>query len=159
LWEDSVAKSPAKYRPRFQLAYAQFELSHCAESVQSYEKASQLGPVDDQLLIDWALALDCANRPDDAVARLRQALQFRPSAHVYSQIGMIYAKRGRTQDALTALDQAEKINPGYEMIYVYRGNIALQAGDRAGALREYQHALNVNPSSQAARDALLRVSR
>jgi tetratricopeptide (TPR) repeat protein len=72
---------------------------------------------------------------------------------------MIYAKRGRTQDALTALDQAEKINPGYEMIYVYRGNIALQAGDRAGALREYQHALNVNPSSQAARDALLRVSR
>jgi protein O-mannosyl-transferase len=159
LWEDSVAKSPAKYRPRFQLAYAQFELSHCAESAQSYEKASQLGPVDDQLLIDWALALDCANRPDEAVAKLRQALQFRPSAHVYSQIGMIYAKRGRTQEALAALDEAEKINPRYEMIYVYRGNIALQAGDRAGALREYQHAVDVNPSNQAARDALVRVSR
>jgi tetratricopeptide (TPR) repeat protein len=159
LWEDSVAKSPAKYRPRFQLAYAQFELSHCAESAQSYEQASRLGPVDDQLLIDWALALDCANRPDEAVAKLRQALQFRPSAHVYSQIGMIYAKRGRTQEALSALDEAEKLNPRYEMIYVYRGNIALQAGDRAGALREYQHAVDVNPSNQAARDALLRVSR
>jgi tetratricopeptide (TPR) repeat protein len=72
---------------------------------------------------------------------------------------MIYAKRGRTQEALSALDEAEKLNPRYEMIYVYRGNIALQAGDRAGALREYQHAVDVNPSNQAARDALLRVSR
>ncbi len=154
-----MAKSPAKYRPRFQLAYAQFELGHCAESVQTYEKASQLGPVDDQLLTDWALALDCANRPDEAVAKLRQAMPFSSSAHLYSQIGMIYAKRGRTQEALAALDQAEKINPRYEMIYVYRGNIALQAGDRAGAIREYQHAVDLNPSNQVAREALTRAGR
>jgi len=87
LWEDSVAKSPGKYRPRFQLAYAQFELGHCADSAQSYEKASQLGPVDDQLLIDWALALDCANRPDEAVR------QVAPGAAVQALRARLFADR------------------------------------------------------------------
>jgi tetratricopeptide (TPR) repeat protein len=84
---------------------------------------------------------------------------FERTAHVYAEIGMVYGKRGRTQEALEALAEAEKINPRFMMTYVYRGNVYASLGDRAAAAREYQHALSVNPSSQAARDALARVSR
>ena len=159
LWQDSVSKSPAKLRPRFQLAFAQYQLNQCPAAAQTYEQASRLGPVDDQLLIDWALALDCAGHPQEAIAKLRQALQFGATAHLYSQIAMVSAKHGMTQDALQALAQAEKIDPNYDMTYVYRGNIYEQAGDRASAAREYQHALALKPNNQAARDALARVSR
>src|SRR5262249_23031489 len=34
LWEDTVTKSPQKYRPRFQLAYALYEESRCAEAAE-----------------------------------------------------------------------------------------------------------------------------
>jgi tetratricopeptide (TPR) repeat protein len=158
LWQDTVSKSPNKWRPRFQLAHAYYSLGRCPEAVGHYEAASRLGPLDVALLLDWGLALECAGRPWEGVARLRQAAEWESSAHVYSQIGMIYAKHRRTMEAHAALNQAERIDPRFEMTYVYRGNLHEAAGDRASAAHEYRRALAVNPSNQAARQALARVS-
>jgi tetratricopeptide (TPR) repeat protein len=158
LWQDTVAKSPRKLRPRFQLAYAYYELGKCPESAENYESASKLAPLSYELLLDWAIALDCAGRDNDAIYKLQQAALFDNSAHVHSELGMVYAKSGRVQDALRELAQAEKIDPRFEMTYVYRGNIAELSGDRAFAAREYQRALAINPSNQAARDALARAT-
>jgi predicted TPR repeat methyltransferase len=72
---------------------------------------------------------------------------------------MVYAKHNRTTEALEALQTAEAVDPGYDMTFVYRGNIYEKAGDRAAAVREYTHALALNPPNQSARDGLLRVSR
>lgn len=159
LWQDSVNKSPNKWRPRFQLAFAQYEDGRFADAAQSYERASQLGPVDDQLLVDWALALDQTGRWNEAIDKLRQAAVFRNTAHLHSQIGMVYGRHGRSQEALQELAEAEKINPDYDMTYVYRGNIQELAGDKASAAREYQHALALNQGNQAAREGLDRVRR
>jgi tetratricopeptide (TPR) repeat protein len=158
LWQDTVAKSPRKMRPRFQLAYAYYEQRQCQQAAQEYEVASQLEPPDHDLLVDWGLALNCAGRYQEAIYKLQQALMFRKTAHVYAELGMVYAKSGRVQEALQALAQAEKLNPRFEMIYVYRGNIAELVGDRAAAAREYQRALVIRPRSAAVQDALARVS-
>jgi tetratricopeptide (TPR) repeat protein len=158
LWQDTVAKSPRKMRPRFQLAYAYYEQRQCQQAAQQYEVASQLEPPDHDLLVDWGLALNCAGRYQEAIYKLQQALMFRKTAHVYAELGMVYAKSGRVQEALQALAQAEKLNPRFEMIYVYRGNIAELAGDRAAAAREYQRARVIRPRSAAVQDALARVS-
>ena len=64
LWQDTVAKSPRKVRPRFQLAYAKYESGHCPDASADYEIASTLGPPDYTLLTDWALALDCTGHED-----------------------------------------------------------------------------------------------
>ena len=72
---------------------------------------------------------------------------------------MVYAKSGRVQEALQELAQAEKVNPRFEMTYVYRGNVYEVSGDRAAAAREYQRAVGINPNNQTALDALVRVSR
>ncbi|MGD1092519.1 MAG: tetratricopeptide repeat protein [Bryobacteraceae bacterium] len=159
LWQDTVEKSPNKYRPRFQLAYELYDSNQCPAAVQSYAKAAQLGPADDQLLVDWALALDCAGQSEEAIAKLNQAVQLAPTAHIYSQIGMVNAKHGNFQEALQALAQAEKIDPSYDMTYVYRGLIYEKGGDKAAAALEYKRALELHPSNQVARDALARVSR
>jgi len=45
------------------------------------------------------------------------------------------------------------------MIFVYRGNIYEKAGDLVSAVREYRHAVELNPANQAARENLTRVSR
>jgi tetratricopeptide (TPR) repeat protein len=105
------------------------------------------------------LALDCAGNWQEAVAKLQQAFALQPSAHIQSQIGMVYAKHSKWQEALAALAQAEAIDPRFEMTYVYRGNIFEVSGDKAAAAAQYRRALALNPLNSAARDALTRVTQ
>ena len=159
LWQDASNKSPQKWRPHFQLASALYESERCPEAAQAFEAASRLEQPAWDLLVDWALALDCEGKWQDAVAKLQQAFQIEHSAHIQSQIGMVYAKHNQWDDALTALAQAQAIDPSFEMTYVYRGNIFEATGDKAGAVTQYQRALALNPANSVARDALARVSR
>ena len=71
----------------------------------------------------------------------------------------MYAKHRRYPEALEELDQAEKIDPNYDMIYFYRAGVAQELGNRAEAQKQYRHALELNPQNQPARDALARVSQ
>lgn len=158
LWQDSVAKSPQKYRPRFQLAYAQYELGQCADSTKNYELASRMGNIEQNLFVDWALALDCAGRWEEAIAKLQQALEFRNTAHVHSQIAVVYSNHRHATEALQQLDIAEKLDPSFDTTYLYRGNIYLTAGDPAAAVQEYRRALALNPRNEPARKALERIS-
>ncbi|HEV2199788.1 MAG TPA: hypothetical protein VGR73_08195 [Bryobacteraceae bacterium] len=159
LWADTAAKSPHKQRPRFQLAYAYYEVGRCAEAAANYEAASKLEIARFDLLMDWALALDCAGRETEAIGVLNRAAQLENGAHVHATLGMVYAKSNRRDEALRELNLAAQIDPRFDMTYVYRGNLDEIGGDRASAAREYQHALSINPLNQPARDALTRVTR
>jgi tetratricopeptide (TPR) repeat protein len=159
LWQDASNKSPRKWRPHFQFASALYESSMCPEAAQAFEAASKLEQPAFDLLVDWGLALDCAGNWQDGIAKLQQASTLQRSAHIQSQIGMVYAKHSKWQEALLALARAEAIDPSFEMTYVYRGNIFEATGNKAPAAMQYQRALALNPSNQVARDALARVSR
>jgi protein O-mannosyl-transferase len=159
LWQDAADKSPQKWRPHFQLASALYESGSCAEAARNFEAASRLERPAFDLLLDWGLALDCSGDWQNALVRLQQSAALQHSAHVESQIGMVYAKHNKFQEALAALDQAQALDPNFEMSYVYRGNIFEATGDKAAAAAQYQHALALNPLNSAARDALTRVSR
>jgi tetratricopeptide (TPR) repeat protein len=159
LWQDAANKSPRKWRPHFQLASAQYESGSCQDAAHSFEAASRLEQPSFDLLLDWGLALDCAGNWQDALVRLQQSSTLHPSAHVQSQIGMVYAKHNKFEEALAALAQGERIDPNFEMTYVYRGNVFEATGDKAAAAAQYQRALALNPLNSVARDALARVSR
>lgn len=159
LWSDSVEKSPNKYRPRFQLAYAQYEQQQCAASANSYETASHMRKIQLDLLVNWGLSLDCAGRWQEAIEKLDQALDYRNTAHIHTQIAAVYAKHEHVPDALQQLATAEKLDPAFDITYYYRGNIYQMMGDRPAAMREYQHALALNPQNQPARLALDQIRR
>ena len=159
LWQDAASKSPQKWRPHFQLASALSESGDCADAAKAFDAASRLAPPSFDLLLDWGLALDCAGDWQDALVKLQQSSTLQPSAHVQSQIGMVYAKHRKWEEALAALAQAERIDPNFEMTYVYRGGILEATGDKAGAATQYKRALALNPLNSVARDALARVSQ
>jgi len=150
LWEDTVAKSPNKPRVQFQLAQAYYESSDCAKALPHYERSAQLDPRDDRLFTDWGLAYDCLNQPDQAVAKIRHALDLKPTAHAYSQLGMIFGKNGKYAEAFEALAAAAKIDPNFDMTYFYRGTVHLSAGDPAAAVQDFRQALAINPRNQPA---------
>ncbi|HYP15290.1 MAG TPA: tetratricopeptide repeat protein, partial [Bryobacteraceae bacterium] len=159
LWEDTLAKSPHNTRALFQLAHAQWESGQCDKAATTYERVSASGKYPDDIPINWSLALECAGKPDDAVAKLQQAAARKPSAHIFATIGMVRAKQGRPGEALDALATAEKLDPAFDMTYVYRGNVYLSQNNIAGAESEFNRALSINGSNQPAREALVRLRR
>jgi tetratricopeptide (TPR) repeat protein len=112
------------------------------------------------LLIDWGLDYDCLNQPDLAIAKIQQAAAIKPTAHAYSQIGMVYGKHGRSAEALEALATAAKLDPAFEVTYVYRGDVHLLAGDAAAAVEDFRQALAINPRDEkASRDLAMAEER
>src|SRR5665213_759193 len=118
LWQDAASKSPRKWRPHFQLASALYESGNCAEASRSFEAASRLQQPSYDLLLDWGLALDCAGDWQNALVELQQSATLQRSAHVESQIGMVYAEHSQWDAALAALAQAQAIDPNFDMTYV-----------------------------------------
>ena len=157
LWEDAARKSPPKPRTHFQLAVAYTDAQRYGAAVAELQKTAKIDKPDYNLLVDWALAYDAMNRPDDALAKLWQAAALEPTAHVYSQIGMSYAKRQQYPEVLEALAPAEKTNPGWAPTFNYRAKIRFRQNDYAAAVADYRRALALDPTLADAREELARV--
>lgn len=159
LWTDAVSKSPQKARPQFQLGYAYFVRGQCKAAVQHYEIAGRIETPKYGLLVDWALAEDCAGNWQAAIDKLRLAAAERSNAHVYSVMGYIYGRNSRTAEALAALETAEKLDPNFEMLYVYRGAVYRLMYNFPAAMEQFRRALALNPEDQAARESLAATER
>jgi tetratricopeptide (TPR) repeat protein len=141
LWQDTVRKSPAKVRAHLQLASAYFEQRRYDLAAAEYERTAQLEPPSHDLLANWGLCYYYMNRPQEALAKLREAAAKEPTAYIYSQIGMIHASLSQWPEALEALDRAEKLDPNLAFPYNYRAKIHMQKKEYAAAVADYQKAL------------------
>jgi tetratricopeptide (TPR) repeat protein len=159
LWEDAALKSPRKQRVQFQLGFAYFTLGRCAEALRKFETAARLGKPDYRILVDWGLAYDCLNRREEALAKLREAAAVSDNAHVNSLIGLVYIKDGKREEAMHALDTAARIDPAYDMTYVYRGALYASTNDWQAAMAQYQHALKLNRLNDLAREGIAQAER
>lgn len=159
LWKDTVQKSPNKYRPRFQLAFAYYLAGDSADALEQFQKTADLGKVTYDLLLDWGLAYDAAGKMDQALDKFKQAAAIERHAHVYQTIGNEYGKMGKYPEALDALATAVKLDPRFAMTYYTRGNVYELQGNRAQAAEDYRRAARLDPQLQLARDALARVSQ
>jgi tetratricopeptide (TPR) repeat protein len=158
LWEDSVAKSPRNARARFQLGVSYFQQGRCDPAARQYEAAAGRGKPDYRLLMDWALADDCLNRPGPALEKLQQAAAIQETPDIYATMGLIQGKRGNSAEALTALEKALRLDPRFDAAYFYRGNVYAAAGDAAKAAADYRRAVEINPDNELARRGLARVT-
>jgi protein O-mannosyl-transferase len=154
LWQDTAEKTPGNWRAHFHLASAYYNLGRCDTAVNEFQDTTKLRAPDYDLLVDWALALDCLNQTDAALAKLRQAAALEQTAHVYSQIGMVYGKRSQWPEALDALATAEKLDPNFATTYVYRGLVHTATNQPEAAIQDYRRALAIDPKYQQAFDGL-----
>jgi protein O-mannosyl-transferase len=149
LWQDTVEKTPGNWRPHYQLGEAYYKLGQCNEAVNEFQNAAKLRGPDYGVLVNWALALDCLNQSAAALAKLHEAATLEPTAHVYSQIGMLYAKRSQWPEALDALATAEKLDPNFAPTYVYRGVVHTATNQLEAAIQDFRRALAIDPIEQA----------
>src|ERR1017187_1556734 len=154
LWQDTARQSPNKFRAHFHLAYAYQEEGRNDLAVAEFQKTAELSPPTADLLLDWGLAYDGLNQPEKALEKFRQAAAVQPSAHVYTQIGYIYAKRSAWREAMEAFDTAQKLDANFAYTYMYKGQVHLATNEPAAAVAEFQHALKLDSSLVPARQGL-----
>ena len=159
LWEDTARKSPGKSRVHFQLAQAYFDAQQFDRASIEFEKAARIEKPDYALLLDWGLALDSLHQPAQALDKLRQAAALEPKAHVYTQIGKVYAGQQQWKEAMEAFNTAQTLDPNFTPTYAYKGLVRLATGDIAGGVQECRHALEIDANFQPARDCLATAQR
>jgi len=150
MWQDSVSVNPRNSRAWFHLAFAFYEQGRCAEASRAYERAAMAGGPDYTLLVDWALALQCAGRLDEALAKLGEAKRLQRHSHAWAVEGRILAQKGDLGGALESLNEAIRMNPYDSNAMVYRGNVHMLRNDPAAALADYELALRLAPGDPAA---------
>ncbi len=151
LWSDTVEKSPEKTRPHAGLAAADLRAGRYADAVRQYGLVK--GPPYDRdgiFLSNFARALDGAGRLKEALPMGRKAMEMTPGAATYSQEAQFLAEDGDAQQALDLLDKAEKFDPAYQPIYIYRGGIMKAFGRKAEACAAFQKAWSLNPKDPSA---------
>lgn len=154
LWQDTAEKTPENWRAHFHLASAYYNLGRCEQAGKEFQNSNKLRAPDYDLLVDWALNFDCLNQSDAALAKLQQAAALERTAHVYSQIGMIYGKRSQWPEALDALATAEKLDPNFADTYVYRGLVHTATNQLEAAILDYKRALVIDPKYEPAINGL-----
>jgi protein O-mannosyl-transferase len=154
-WKEVVRTSPAKARGQWELATAYYEQKRCSEALGQFESARQAGHAPAvTVLVNWAHACECENQQDAALEKLQEAARLAPSAYVYSQLGLHYARRNRLTESLEALATAEALDPKFAMLYLYRANVELALSRVPDAMRDYRKALSLNPKLVSARRTL-----
>lgn len=154
MWQASVQSNPGNARAQFQLGYAFYQDGRCAEANTHYAQAAALGKPDYELLVDWALSLDCAGSPDAAIGKLAAATALKDDSHAWATLGMIYGKSNRPNEALAALNRALAINRRDANALAYRGNVHLVGGRAAEAIADFEAALRLAPGHAIAAQGL-----
>jgi len=79
----------------------------------------------------------CLKQTQPALTKLLQAATIKPTAQLYSQIGMIYERQHAWDQSLDFLRQAMQLDQAYESTYVYLGNLYMETerpGEAIGVL-------------------------
>lgn len=102
---------------------------------------------------DWQTCINPNSAPEQAIASCTQTLsQARRMSAVqvataYNYRGYAYRRKGDNNRALTDIDEAISINPGYALAYSNRGYLHASMGNRDKAIRDYDEAVRLEPSN------------
>lgn len=137
---------PAGAEFYFAMGAADSKLGRNAEAIQWYEEALRRRPDDEQAL--RALASTCeamGDFPRAAEAGEKAANTAHPDTSVLTDLGSVYLKLGRLDDAKRVLQQALTINPDLSIPALLLGMIAMREGDTLEAEAQYRTAIDIQP--------------
>ncbi len=151
------------------------------EALVALAEAERLSPLNPEIYHNRGVIYERQGKRDKAIAQYRSALRYgsgyEPSrsallrltgkasvggpsndaetlAATMAERAGDQARRGNYDEAMATLDQAQRIAPGYALVYQYRSNVAFLSGDRSGAIAALQRALELEPDNALYRQNL-----
>jgi serine/threonine-protein kinase len=155
----AVRLGPDEWRTHGELAQFFFRRARYADAIQEWEETRRLTPDNVLVLRNLGAAYYLAGRPDEAASILQRALEVRPSASTYTNLGTIRFFQGRYSDAVGAFEKAVELGANN---YQFWGNLGdgyrWAPGRRADAASAYRRASDLiqQQIAQKPQDADLR---
>jgi serine/threonine protein kinase/Flp pilus assembly protein TadD len=129
--QNEIARAEEFYKRAIELApktwiphlyYGTFLHKHgrYAEAVDQFELARTLTPDNISVLRNLAGAYHMLNKYEDAASVLQRALEIRPTAGIYANLGTARFFQGKYSESAAAFEKAVEMNP---TLYLYWGNL------------------------------------
>jgi tetratricopeptide (TPR) repeat protein len=146
-----LAKAPADQRDTLKQQVKDFS----DKAVTELEAAkSSAGEKDSNLNLIWARlgdAYDSDGRADDAANAYKQAIELKPSAAYYNNLGGIYGRAGKIPEAMAAYQKSAELDPPNAAQAYRNGGITLyNVGKMKEAVEPLKKATELDPKSAQA---------
>jgi tetratricopeptide (TPR) repeat protein len=146
-----LAKAPADQRD----ALKQQVTDLSGKAVTELEAAKGAAPEKDPnlhlILARLGDAYDAAGRSDDAANAYKQAIDLKPSAAYYNNLGGILGRSGKTEDAMAAYKKSAELDPANAAQAYRNGGITLyNVGKMKEAVEPLKKATELDPKSAQA---------
>ena len=146
LWEDAVAKAPAKPRPHFNLGQAYQEAGRTQDALREYQRTLELKP--DFYAAYSNISAILLNQGQFDRARdvlLKLTAQSPDFTEGFINLGVLYIRQRQPDMALEALNRAIEISPDNFAAQFNRAEAFTQKGDFTNAIDGYRKAVQIRP--------------
>jgi Flp pilus assembly protein TadD len=147
LFEDAVSKSPAKERPRYNLAWAYHREGELDKAIEHYSETLRLAPEKDKAHYNLGLIYQGRGDTSKAERHFLEALRLKPEPAAYYNLAMLYHSSGDLERAISSYMDAIAAKPGYENAHYNLGAALMEKGDLKGAALHLSAVIRLNPSS------------
>jgi tetratricopeptide (TPR) repeat protein len=116
------------------LGFCYFRVGDYLQAAEAYKTASDLDPSRGRFAYDTALALERANKPEEAVPYAEKAAKIDPSVAVnHYLLGKLYVKLERKAEAVHELETAVHLEPALDYPYYLLARTYMRLGNMAKA--------------------------
>jgi len=151
-WSDVVAKAPDNPRAHFHVGFQRAEAEQWDNAVREYQEARRLGYDKADLMIDWSVAYLHLGEKEKGLEKALEAVRLENGAAEWVQEATAYAGLQRWQEALGALETAQKLDPSFPATYLTRGQIHLANQQCAAAVKDFQDTLATSLPGESVHD-------
>ncbi|CAG1065372.1 TPR repeat-containing protein YrrB [uncultured bacterium] len=147
LFEDAVSKSPAKERPRYNLAWAYHRKGELDKAIEHYSGTLRLAPEKEKAHYNLGLIYQGRGETEKAERHLLEALRIKPEPAAYYNLAMLYHSSGGLERAISSYRDAIAAKPGYEDAHYNLGAALMETGDLEGAALHFSAVIRLNAAS------------
>ena len=135
-YRKAVAMEPESWGHRDSLAHFLYVRGRNAEAIDEWRRALRIAPDNAFVLLNLAGPLEEAGQLAEAAVMLERSVELRPHYMGYNNIGVVYYKSGRFEDAAKAYEKALELEKSDYTIWGNLGDALMQTSDGKARGRE-----------------------
>jgi len=147
-FQKAVEADPKNKDAHYALGHVHFQKENYTDAIAAFRKALALDPGYSDAHNYLGKVHESQGRMDDAIAEYQMALsnpQYETPQKPHLNLGLIYLRQNRHQEAAAAFGKALRIDPGNYMARSGLGRAYLSVGKIKEAIAEYEEAARLAP--------------
>ncbi|MFO7865516.1 MAG: tetratricopeptide repeat protein [Candidatus Aminicenantes bacterium] len=148
----AVEKDPGDTRLKAKLAEAHRAAEQYEEAEKIYEGLAEANPDEARVYYNTIIQMyDNAGMPDNAIDAAKKIVELDPeNADAVYNLGYMYVKEERFQEAVETFNRAIEIRPSFEYAYMNLGFSYSQLNQYGNAIQAFQELVKLNPDNDNA---------